>query len=165
MQAIEVAKMLISDKVIEVRGDGTIWKLRNLNRMPLAAPRRLETMIKSGYLAVRISHRGKAYLLLAHRLVWEILRAPIPGGMTVNHLDGCKTNNHPENLEVVTQSDNNKHAYRVLGRAAPPQIPRPVLDLIRDQATALRGQGLPYAEIAARLGVSQTTAFRAARTK
>ena len=165
MQAIEVAKRLISDKVIEVRSDGTIWKLRNLNRMPLAGPRRLETRIKSGYLAVRINHRGSAYLLLAHRLVWEALRGPIPAGMTVNHLDGCKTNNHPENLEVVTQSDNNKHAYRMLGRTAPPQIPCPVLDLVRDQAIALRRQGLPYAEIAARLGISQTTAFRAARAK
>lgn len=162
---MRVALRLLADGVIEVRPDGTVWKLRNLNTMPLPQPRRLETTTKSGYLAVRINADRKAFMLQAHRLVWTALRGPIPAGMTINHLDGVKTNNHPNNLEVVSQSDNNKHAFRVLGRQLAPHIPKPVVASISAQAKALRDQGLPFAEIAARLGVSQTTAFRATNIK
>jgi len=34
----------------------------------------------------------------------------------VNHKDGNRSNNNKSNLEWSTISDNNKHAYRVLGR-------------------------------------------------
>lgn len=161
MEAMRVALRLVAEGVIQVRPDGTIWKLKNINSMPLPAPRRLETKVKAGYLAVRINAGSRAYMLSAHRLVWTALRGPIPEGWTINHLDGVKTNNHPDNLEAVTQSDNNRHAYRTLNRKPPPQIPQPKAPLIKNEAKALRAQGMTFEQIAAALQVSQTTAFRA----
>lgn len=165
MEAMDAALLLIKQGVIEVRQDGTVWKLRNLNTTPLPAPRRLETKVKAGYLAVRINHNNQAFMLHAHRLVWTVLRGPIPENMTINHLDGVKDRNHLSNLEAVSQGDNNRHAYRVLHRSPPPHVPPRIVDSLAPQAKALRLAGLPYAEIAARLGVSQTTAFRATRLK
>lgn len=49
----------------------------------------------------------------AHRVVWEAVHGPIPNGLTVNHKDGRKTNNRPDNLELATQSEQNRHAYAI----------------------------------------------------
>ena len=157
---IDVALSLIRDGVIEVRPDGTVWKLRNLNAMPLPEPRRLETKSeKRGYMMVRVNASSKGHLMSAHRLVWRALRGPIPPGLDVNHMDGVKTNNHPSNLELVTRGENHRHAYRT-GLRKVTDVPRELSSI----AAKMRADGLTFAAIAAALGVSQTTAFRACRT-
>lgn len=68
---------------------------------------------KCGYLAVSFSREGRRTVtVFTHRVVWEALRGPIPDGMYVNHRDGDKTNNAIDNLELVTHSENMKHARR-----------------------------------------------------
>lgn len=47
-----------------------------------------------------------------HRLVYRYFKGEIPNGMVINHLDGNKRNNHIDNLELTTQSENIKHAYK-----------------------------------------------------
>jgi len=151
--------------VIEVRPDGSIWKLRNLNAMPLKGPRRLETTTKHGYLAIRVNLNRRAHMLAAHRVVWTVLRGSIPEGMDINHIDGCKTNNAPRNLELATRSENHQHAYRTGLRGLSANIPPRILESVAPRAKELRAQGLSFSAIAKALGISQTTAFRATRTK
>ena len=45
-------------------------------------------------------------LVLAHRFAYELLRGPIPEGMTIDHL--CRTRScvNPEHFEVVTRGEN-----------------------------------------------------------
>lgn len=50
----------------------------------------------------------------AHRLVWETFRGPVPDGLTINHIDGDKTNNRLDNLELATHQEQDTHA-RSLG--------------------------------------------------
>lgn len=48
-----------------------------------------------------------------HRLVYEFWKERIPKGMQINHIDGNKTNNNLNNLELVSRKDNMKHAQEM----------------------------------------------------
>lgn len=63
-----------------------------------------------GYLQVGLWVDGKYKTVKVHRLVAKSFLGAKPG-MQVNHKDGNKLNNHINNLEYVTPSENLKHAY------------------------------------------------------
>lgn len=64
------------------------------------------------YLQVKVMISGVRHYTCAHRLVVHALRGPIPTEHVINHKNGVKKDNHPENLEVVTASNNAMHANR-----------------------------------------------------
>lgn len=68
-----------------------------------------------GYLQVCFTVNGKKVTKRVHRLVAEAFLPKENGKEQVNHKDGNKTNNNVDNLEWCTNSENLKHAYRVLG--------------------------------------------------
>lgn len=63
-----------------------------------------------GYIAVSVDSK----LLLAHRVIWEMLRGAIPEEMEIDHVDKCRTNNSIENLRLVSRIENlrNKGMYK-----------------------------------------------------
>lgn len=68
-------------------------------------------MSKNGYLRVELHENGAAKKHLVHRLVATHFVPNPDGRPQVNHIDGVKTNNDASNLEWVTQSQNQIHAY------------------------------------------------------
>lgn len=62
-----------------------------------------------GYLKVNIYGKPKS----VHRLVAECAFGPCPTGLVVNHKDGNKLNNNPENLEYCTIGENIRHAINL----------------------------------------------------
>lgn len=60
---------------------------------------------KDGYLVVTMQH--KTYRV--HRIVWIILHGGIPEGKLVDHLDGNRENNRPDNLRLVDDSENSRN--------------------------------------------------------
>ena len=67
---------------------------------------------RQGYLMVGLTKDGIEKKWLIHRLV-ALTHIDNPNGYRyVNHIDGDKKNNHISNLEWVTSSENQKHAYK-----------------------------------------------------
>ncbi len=92
-------RVVNGDWVYDVYSDGRVWngvkgcwcKLHDNN----------------GYLQLFVRmysdvHRWE-YL---HRVVWSSFRGKIPSNLEVDHLDGDRSNNRLENLEVVTHAEN-----------------------------------------------------------
>ena len=119
----EVYKAVISGE-LEVDPDGTVWRVqaRRADRwtgMTRAIPcrrRRAENVLTTGYLMVRVMFNGKRWHAMAHRLVYLHFYGPIPAGLTINHKNGAKGDNRPENLDLATPREQIAHARNVLGR-------------------------------------------------
>ena len=154
-----IVKEQIDKGVISLHPDGTFWKkarITNFGRIVPIEPKRMEVNLKSGYLGIVVWKHGKQHLALAHRVAWILLKGQIPEHMDINHKDGNKHNNNPDNLEVVTRGNNLLHAYRTGLKKT--------TDYARDyskQAKKLRNEGFSYQRIGNILGISQTTAYRA----
>lgn len=74
---------------------------------------------KYGYVRVRLindnsQNLDKRVLKLIHRLIYKAFYPNCENfnELTINHIDGIKTNNNIFNLELVTRADNNKHAFK-----------------------------------------------------
>jgi len=64
-----------------------------------------------GYLIVCLFENKVKTTVAIHRLVWESFNGKVPDELQINHKDGIKVNIHLSNFEILTQSENMKHAY------------------------------------------------------
>lgn len=159
-------------------GDYEVSNLGNGRRTTASAvkrnthPGRLLTAHRArhGYRRFAFANEGKKHYVCVHRAVWEAFVGPIPVGLQINHKNGLKDDNRLENLDVVTQSENVRWNYRVLG-VAPPNNPQhgekngrakiKAADL--DRVRALRAEGRSQQAIADIIGINQTNVSRILR--
>ncbi|PRS16609.1 hypothetical protein C6W27_09445 [Bacillus paralicheniformis] len=78
----------------------------------LDKPKKLKRVASDGYYVHTFTFNGKYYHIGLHRLIYAFHHniAKFPDGYVVNHIDGNKLNNLPENLELITVGDNLRHA-------------------------------------------------------
>lgn len=117
-------QMILSVVPSELRIDeaGRVWRVAVRGGRPdrggfavrPCEPRRAEYRQRQGYLLVAVTLSGTKYVTGAHRLVWTHLHGAIPPGLIVNHRNGVKDDNRPENLELATESENRYHALETL---------------------------------------------------
>jgi hypothetical protein len=110
----------LQDEVWKQVGNG-IYEVSNLSRVRRAqagpGTRKNHVLKQSiasmGYPVVTFCVNGKRKIVYVHSLVAEAFIGERPEGYMVNHKDGIKTNNLPENLEYVTRQENMEHASRM----------------------------------------------------
>jgi hypothetical protein len=70
----------------------------------------------AGYVFYCLNRDGREVCRSAHRLVAEAFLKPDRRRPHVNHKNGIKNDNRPENLEWATPMENTRHSIDVLGR-------------------------------------------------
>jgi hypothetical protein len=139
--------------------------LGNIRRT--ANGRLLKPRLSKGYLRVAPFVNGRQPNRSVHRLIAETFLGCMPADMQINHINGVKTDNRPENLEVCTASHNCSHRANTLRR----QNPFPVLvgqengraklkDTDVPVIRAMKAAGVSQTKIAAHFGVGQSTISR-----
>lgn len=68
---------------------------------------------KDGHMRVWLSKGSKKTPYFVHRLVAEAFIPNPENKPVVNHIDGNPSNNHVDNLEWATRSENDLHAFRL----------------------------------------------------
>lgn len=139
---------------------GRIWRGPRIDRLG----RQLRFGIQKQYLSANGYYHFKigSKNVLSHRLVAAAFcGAPNVDQDDVNHIDGCKTNNTPANLEWCRHLDNMRHSART-GRA--PRGSRSGRAKLNEEAVALirsrAESGESHAAIANDLGVQYQTVHR-----
>lgn len=71
---------------------------------------------KDGYkeacLSITVEGKQKRIYKRVHRLVYETFKGEIPQGMTIDHIDNNKANNHISNLQILSRGENTAKANR-----------------------------------------------------
>ena len=104
---MELRDVVGYEEFFSVTEDGRVYSKRTNKFL-------VQGTLHTGYKVIssRIGGRyGKCICVRVHRMVAQAFIPNPDNKPSVNHKDGNKTNNHVSNLEWVTVSENNRHAW------------------------------------------------------
>lgn len=118
---------LLQAGVFSIDEDGRIWRHKRLignqhggaRYIKLRTVKRAESRNHYGYLVLQSAPLRRVIFCFAHRLVYMHFNGPIPDGLEINHKNGVKDDNRPDNLEAVTRAANYQHRIDVLKKPNP----------------------------------------------
>lgn len=109
-----------------------------------------------GYHHIFLNKNGKYKVCKIHRLVGEYFIDNPFNKPYINHIDGIKTNNHQDNLEWVTASENQLHAIKTKLR----NIRKPIKRLTTSQVKKIKEDNRPQRQIAKSYDINPSTVWR-----
>jgi len=141
-----------------INDENTGWKVSNEGRFITSYNEIAKQPIRhNGYKCVNV--RGRTHN--SHRLVALMFCEKKDGCETVDHVDGDKLNNNAENLEWVSQSENNKRAFKNNQyKNKPKLLIKEVLKIVE-----LRERNMSISEISKIMGCDTTTVIEILRGK
>ncbi len=101
-----------------------------------------------------VSIKGRTRLV--HRLIAQAFIPNPDNKPCVNHKNGIKNNNRPENLEWCTVQENTRHSYDNGFQVAKKGSASPVSKLTDEQVFSIKEDTRPYCEIAKNYNISNT---------
>ncbi len=167
----DIALWAVARGELEIDSEGRIWRVAARRggrwgiRIIPCERRRAENLTASGYLQIRVMRDGVRVNALAHRVVYANLHGPIPGGLTVNHINGVKHDNRPANMELATPSEQVIHARAALGKMSQKGAKNNAAKLTAAQVAEIRSRRLsgdPLKAIATDYGISDRTVSKIA---
>jgi hypothetical protein len=175
-EAERIALDQVREGALEVRPDGTIWRLKTYRkdgsrRMVDIEPRKMEWPMNCGYLRLTLDVEGTTHNVLNHRLVYLVLVGDIPDGYVINHINGIKSDNRPENLEAVTPRENIRHMIDVLEVGAygeqhhDARLTEDDVRYIRSLYDGVAFKSGQATELAKRFGISRMSVYNVAKRK
>ena len=78
--------------------------------------KRLNGTIDKGYVRVKLYRNGEYKRFYVHDLMAKAFMNPDYSPFVVNHINSNKRDNRLNNLEIISQSNDVRHAHRVLGK-------------------------------------------------
>lgn len=152
----DIIEMVFNDPNYKVKSDGTVWTRKNKNGAGLMKNnqwREVGWKDKNGYWNFNYKNRK----IRQHRFVYRALKGKLDPNLTIDHVDNNPSNNHPNNLDLVTQGENNKRSYRKNPSRKKPRhntgITMQIAELIRKDSK----NGLGYGVLVKKYGLSKST--------
>lgn len=109
-QISNLGRVRSKDRYVAVNNKGDTRFIRG-KIMKLTINKSYRDGVDKGYVVVNLRKEGRNKVIVVHRLVaLAFIDNDNPAKTFVNHIDGNKHNNHVDNLEWVTTSENNQHA-------------------------------------------------------
>ena|SRR3990167_3830110 len=110
-QISSLGRVKVVPKVVKSRN-----RASGVNTRTISESIKVNEIAYNGYARITLSKLAKSKRYSVHRLV-AIAFIPNPENKpAVNHINGIKTDNRIENLGWVTNSENEMHSFRVLGK-------------------------------------------------
>lgn len=162
-----VIRAALASGKYEVDPQGVIWNLDYRGR----GERRevIPYLTSAGYLRFRVTLDDTRSDVFAHRFIaFALLGEPPAAEFEVNHRDGNKANNQPENIEWLSREANVKHAWEtglkvLAGPVGMARERHPGAKLTEGDVAEIRKRlqaGETQGAIAAAFGIKQPTVSR-----
>lgn len=97
---------------------------------------------KRGYKRVGLTLNKKQKYFYFHRLVYLTYNGEIPDNMTVDHIDGNKSNNNPSNLQLLTNIDNVRKS--ILGKPISDETKKKISNTLKGREVWNKGKKNVY---------------------
>ncbi|MDD5701037.1 MAG: NUMOD4 domain-containing protein [Dehalococcoidales bacterium] len=169
MEELEIWLPVVGfEALYEVSNFGRIRRIKQCRGAQVGRVKKPQKL-NGGYLLVQLWKNNKYYPRLVHVLVITAFQGPPPeDDLETNHKNGIKEDNRNTNLEWVTHSENNLHAYRELGHKRVCGVDVKTAKLNETKVAEIRTlhqEGHTTRELGRRYGVNHTVISGITRNK